>query len=424
MNILLDYFFPITTIEPTAEVATGFLKQVCVVAKPKSGQEGNVGTIYECTTMTQVAARTDNTESQQLFNAGKDRVFILLMDDLDLADALEGHESDFFTLLISSDFSDEEVGAVGTAAVKASRKIQDITYTAKVAGVAGNSITINYNTGGTAGSEVVTVVGSAISVAMEDGVSTAAQLKTAIENSVAAMALIDALAVDVGDEADKQDVFGSALALQNGADAIISGDIDLGEFSGVVGLSSDDDSFLGEHSVTANRCAMHSTTSNKAKNLFYAFGKMLSNISRWKNQQFIEMPFADDVDTLGEANSLFDDKISFVISDDQYNERLALFAAGGKAIVAPYVKKNLELDLQSAGLAYVSGNQPAYTMKEAALLEDELQKVVQGYIDNGDIEDGVVTVSLEDDGFDAQASINIAEPKALWRVIGEMRQTL
>ena len=61
MKILLDYFFPITSIEPTPQVATGFLKQVCLVVKPAN--ESPAGVITLCTTMTQVAALTDNEDA-------------------------------------------------------------------------------------------------------------------------------------------------------------------------------------------------------------------------------------------------------------------------------------------------------------------------------------------------------------------------
>ena len=115
----------------------------------------------------------------------------------------------------------------------------------------------------------------------------------------------------------------------------------------MVGVSSTDDDFLADQAVIANRAAFHTTASNDAKNMFHAFGKLLSNPLSWLNQQYIQMPVADDVDTLGESNTLFDDKISFVISDDEFGERLALFAAGGKAIVGPYIKKNLQIDMQS-----------------------------------------------------------------------------
>lgn len=65
-----------------------------------------------------------------------------------------------------------------------------ITYTAQTMGSAGNSITIALVAGGTAGAEVVTVSGSAISVQIQSGVSTRTQVKTAIDGSAAAAALI------------------------------------------------------------------------------------------------------------------------------------------------------------------------------------------------------------------------------------------
>ncbi len=158
--------------------------------------------------------------------------------------------------------------------------------------------------------------------------------------------------------------------------------------------------------------------------MFYAFGALLSNALNWRNQQYITMPVADDVDTLGDANALFDDKISFVISDDEFGDRLGLFAQGHRAIVEPYIKRNLELDFQSAALSYISGNQPAYTKTQAALLEDELKKVIQLYIDREWIEAGTVSIILDQGNFVASGEINISEPKALWRVFAEMRQTL
>ncbi len=425
MKFLLDYIMDVTVVEPTAEASTAFLKQVCVVANPKSGQEGNVGNIYECTTMTEVAARTDNTEAQELFDAGMSRVYILLADDLDIADALSsGDASDFFTVLISSDFVDADIGSVTSAAVKASKKIQDITYTAKTAGTAGNSITINYNTGGTGGTIAVDVTGSAITLQIEDGVSTAAQIKTAVENSVPAMVLLDALAVDSGDESDPQAVFGAAVNLENGAAASVSGELDFGTFDGVVGVSSTDDDFLEDQAVIRNRVAFHTTASNDAKNMFYAFGKLLSNLLNWKNQQYIELPYEDDVDNRGDAVALFDDRISFCLTDDEFGNVLAFFGAGGKAIIAPYIERNLQVDMQSTFLQYVSGNQPQYTLTEAALIEKELQAVVDSYIERGWLTDGIVEVSLVQDNFVIGGEINIAPPTGLWRMVSEMKETL
>ncbi len=426
-KILLDYVFPISVITPTPEASTAFLKQACLVTKPKSGQEGNVGTIYECDTMTEVAARTDNENAQQLFNGGMSKVYILLADDLDLETFLaDGAASDFYTLLISDDFDDSDIeDGVATPAVKASRKIQDITYEADTAGTAGNSISITLVNDGTGGSETVGVVASAITVHMQTGVSTAANIKTAIENSVPAVALVN-VTVDSGDESDVQSAQ-TILSLQNGAAAIPGTDgMAVGDWEGVIGVSSDDEDFCGEQAAIENRVAFFTLSANGAKNMCYAFGKMLSNASNWRNQQYITMPFDDLVATVGAANSLFDDKVSFVISDDEFGKRLALFSVGGKAIVAPYILKNLRIDLQSSALSWISGNQPQYTLKEAALLETRLQEDVINvdYIQRNLITAGTIAISLVNENFVATGDINVSEPKALWRVFNEMRQTL
>lgn len=410
MKILLDYFFPITAINPTPAASTAFLKQVLLVVKPKVGV--TPGAIEMATSMAQVSALTDNTEAQQLFNAGMSRVYVLPINDHDLAEIMaSGDASDFFTVLISSDFDKDDVVSTAASLVKG-----DLTFTAKDVGVEGNEISIEFLDTGTAGAEVVTVTGKKISVSMEATQSTATQLKTAIDNKAEAAALIS-VAIASGQGAVAQAAFAE--------DNLEGGDgLDLGTFKGVVGISSDDRNFLRAQAVIENRVAFYSSGSNGAKNMLFAFGKMLSNALGWGNQQYIQMPFADDVDELGEANSDFDDKISFVMSDDEFGNRLSLFAAGGKAIVAPYIKRNLEIDLQSRALQYVSGNQPAYTRTQAALLEDELQKVMADYIARGWIENGTVEVRLEQDNFVASGYINIAEPKALWRIFGEIRQTL
>jgi len=426
-KILLDYFFPITVIEPTPAASTAFLKQALFVAKPKDGGV-TTGVITACTTNAAIAALVGTNaaaEAAQLLAAGMSKVYVLPMDDLGLASALVGHESDFWTLIISADFDKDDIGAPGgetVAEVKASLKIEDILYTSKSVGVIGNSTTIIYTDDGTAGSETVGVSGQAINVHMEAGVSTAAQIATAVQNYSPSNALVT-VAVDAGDTGDVQNAH-TVQSLAGGVDAVNADGLDIGAFKGVVAFSETDDSFLAEQAAIENRSVFHTTSAHKAKNLCYAFGKMLSNASQWRNQQYITMPFGDDVDTLGSANTLFDDKVNFVISDDEFGNRLGLFAVGGKAIVAPYIEKNLQVDFQSAALSYISGNQPAYTLKQASLLEDELKKVIQSYIDREWITAGTVAITLEEDNFVATGAINIAEPKAFWRIFAEMRQTL
>ena len=352
------------------------------------------------------------------------KVYILTAEDLDLADALDGH-GEFYTVLVSSDWSDSDIGQdIDDPAVAASVVVGDLTITAKHAGLLGNDISIELIDDAELGEEVAHAVDGLITVHMSDGNSTCTQIKAAIDDSVSASALVS-VAIAMGQDAVGQDAAAEVPLTGGLATVFVDGTgMQVGTFMGVTGVSSDDDDFLALQAVKTKRAAFHTTTGNKAKNMCYAFGKMLSNALNWRNQQYITMPYADDVATLGDANTLFDAKESFVISDDEFGERLALFAAAGKAIVAPYIIRNLELDFQSSALSYVSGNQPGYTLKQAALLEDELKNVIQLYVDREWIERGTVSVTLENENFVASAAINIAEPKALWRIFGEMRQTL
>jgi hypothetical protein len=92
----------------------------------------------------------------------------------------------------------------GLAAVKASKAIAELTFTADTAGVAGNSITVQYVAG--VGNDVATsasVTGNAITVTLgTDGGgavnATATDVKTAIEADTASAALVDVALTGVG----------------------------------------------------------------------------------------------------------------------------------------------------------------------------------------------------------------------------------
>lgn len=99
-----------------------------------------------------------------------------------------------------------------SAETAAAKDVDGVTSTAVAGlGAAGNSITVAYTGGATAGAEVVTVVGNAISVQIEDGVSTITQVRTAINASGAAAALVTA----TGTSATPVDVT-AATALEGG----------------------------------------------------------------------------------------------------------------------------------------------------------------------------------------------------------------
>ncbi len=432
-KILLDYVFPVSVIVPTPAASTAFLKQVCVVAKPASGQEGNVGELYACTSMAQVGVRTDNEDAEELFNAGMSKVFILLSDDLDLSDAMSEHQQEFFTVLISSDFDDDDIGgskAAGTITISSyanlisgtddSINVAGVIFTAQTGAATLGDATFRAATGNT-----------------ETGASLAAQitahaLAKTLVHAVASMGVVTITTIERG-------LSGNSLALEytdndSNIGASVSGALltggtapaDYGSFPGVVGISSTDGDLLDDVAATTNRVAFDEDSGgNGPLNMFYSFGKLLSNASQWRNGQYQTMPHNDGVDSLGDAIAKFDARRSFVLNDDQYGNRLALFAAGGQAIVAPYITKNLSVDLQGRALQWIADNQPAYTRVNASLLEARLQQdVINLYISRGWIEAGTVQVSILNDNFVATGAINIAEPKALWRVESEMQQTL
>ena len=74
----------------------------------------------------------------------------------------------------------------GAAAVAPSVELQDLTFASDTTGTSDNDSTISYTTGATAGAEVVTVSGQSVSVQIENGVSTATQIKAAFDASTAA----------------------------------------------------------------------------------------------------------------------------------------------------------------------------------------------------------------------------------------------
>lgn len=431
-KILLDYVFPITVITPTAEASTSFLKQLCLVVKPKSGQEGNVGEIYECTNMTQVAERTDNENAEEAFSAGMSKVFILLADDLDIGDYLQDYLSSFYTVLISDDFVDNDFiidASTGTITVTNyenlvsdtddSVTIEGVTFTAQAGAVTPGQTTFQAATSNEA-------TAASLAAQINAHTATAALVTATVEGAVVTLTADNTGITDVDvSYTDNDTNVGITLAGLTGGALSGGGGLFLGLFKGVVGVSTQDATVADAQNVIANRCAFLTDSTNKAKNMVFAFGSLLSNPTNWLNQQYIEMPYDDGIDELGDAETYFEDRISFVLNDTEYGNRLAFFGAGGKAIVAPYILKNLCINLQSAALQWISGNQPQYTLKNAALLEARLQEdVINEFIRLTWITAGTVEVTLVDDNFVANGSINISEPTAMWRVESELRQTL
>lgn len=304
-DVLLEYVMKVDAYAPTPSASTAYIRKVLCIVKPLP--EGATGTITECTTKAEVQALT-NANCHVLLEAGLPSVYVLPMNDLNIADIVEADNKKFFTILVDGAFTNEDL---------------------------------------------------------------------------------------------------------NGFDA--------GDFAGVVGWTVENREQAKSWGYGNSNVGFYDLDVNGSKNMYYAFGKLLS-ANNWKNQQYIEMPFGSGISSINQAELMFEDSISFVLTSEEYKNRLALFASNRRAIVAPYVYEELTSKLQSKALQYISLNQPNYTEAEASLLEDALQGVVDGYVEQGILTHGKVVVSLTDEQFVAQASINIPEPKALWRIRATMKQ--
>ena len=305
-DVLLEYVMRIDALTPLPAASTAYLRKVLCIVKP--APEVATGTITECLTKEGVQALTQSN-CWKLLDAGMNSIFVLPVDNLNIADIVHETNKKFFTILIDGAFSAEEIE-----------------------------------------------------------------------------------------------------------------DLDQGTFEGVIGWTNDDRDKIKSFAWAKNNVGFYDKVENASINMYWAFGKLLSAVN-WKNQQYIEMPLSSGVDTINEANLLFEDKISFVLTSEEYGNRLALFASNRKAIVAPYVFEEIQLNLQSKALQYIELNKPAYTEKQASLLEDTLQGMLdQKYIATEIIDSATVEITLENENFVASGDISVAEPKALWRINAVLRQ--
>lgn len=195
-------------------------------------------------------------------------------------------------------------------------------------------------------------------------------------------------------------------------------------FSGVAGWSTDDATKAENYAKisTANNTAFIDPSANKGDNMYWAFGKLLSG-ALWKNQQFIGMP-ADGITTLlGTAETYFTKRLSFVLKSEEFGNRLAFFVNRGRAIVAPYIYEEFQLDLKSWALTYINTNMPSYNNVEASKLESHLlQKATNKYIASGMLDALTISISADQDNFIMSGDIKVSEPKATWRVTANLQE--
>jgi hypothetical protein len=307
-DILLNYVLNITENIPTPAADTSFLKRAVVVCKPITGVANG---FYTITNRQQFQDYTANTSVYSLFDGGLNIVYLVTIGDLaNLGNMLADKLDDFYTILISEDY-------------------------------------------------------------------TTAELDT----------------------------------------------LDVGAFEGVVGYTFNDEALAKEYVTTEKRVGFYGLAENGSKNMMFAFGSLLS-VNTWTNQQYIQCPVSDGIVDIGTCELYFADRVSFVLTSKQYGNRLAFFSAGKKAITEPYLKREIEIKLQSSALNYIALNKPTYTPKQATLLGAYLyDRVINQYIINNLLEWGEITITLDPTGnYEATGVIRIPEPKALWRILATLTE--
>lgn len=195
-------------------------------------------------------------------------------------------------------------------------------------------------------------------------------------------------------------------------------------FAGVSGWSTAThaDAKAYQARATENNTGFEDPAVNAGKNMYHAFGTLLS-AAQWRNQQYIAMPAPGITNDLGTATSLFDDRVSFVLNSEEYGNRLAFFVNRGRAIVAPYIYEEFTLDLKSWALQYISTNMPDYNDVEAAKLQSFLmKKATAKYITTGLVSSLRIAIAADQDNFVMSGNIAIAEPKATWRINAQVQQ--
>lgn len=169
-----------------------------------------------------------------------------------------------------------------------------------------------------------------------------------------------------------------------------------------------------------NVCAFFDENDASGILMYRAFGQFLSQ-NTWKNLQLTRL---DDSDTLGisdlgVANELFDAGVSFAITDPEYKTSLALFAAGGFTITAPYILQQAKIQAQSLFVQYLNLRNPAYTVREAGLIESYLLNNLSEIFIAGDLTEKLtLTVDLDKSLEDwyVVGKMEVKRPRAIWRM--------
>ncbi|MDR1498720.1 MAG: hypothetical protein LBS34_00325 [Rickettsiales bacterium] len=112
---LNSYFMPIVVKPAPAPTNIGYLKRICLVAKPKNGVAEQFLQITDQTTLSNY---TDNNNGYQLLGKLSSIYLALCFELAELNELLDPVNSQFYTLLLSDDYTSEEIATVNLGTFK------------------------------------------------------------------------------------------------------------------------------------------------------------------------------------------------------------------------------------------------------------------------------------------------------------------
>lgn len=188
----------------------------------------------------------------------------------------------------------------------------------------------------------------------------------------------------------------------------------------VLGWATDDKDDAIAAASSSDTCVFFDAADTNGILMYRAFGQLLSQ-NTWKNLQLTRLDDSDayGITDLGVAEELFNAGVSFALTDPEYKTCLALFAAGKKTIVAPYILKQARIQTQSLFVQYLSLRNPNYTIREAGMIENYLNSNMQQiYVQTDLLERLSIKVDLDpatDDWYVAGV-LQVRKPRAIWRM--------
>lgn len=151
------------------------------------------------------------------------------------------------------------------------------------------------------------------------------------------------------------------------------------------------------------------------------FGYFLTQVY-WRNNQYYVLDGdnpASTITALGEADSLFEKRISFYLNGSG-GPTLGFFGCAGEAITKTYLNKLIQLETQEAITSYIQVNEPNDTAVQRINIEEAAMAVIEKYEGypyfylDADKNNYIHILKSDDMYFvDGEAEIKIADP--IWR---------